>query len=279
MISHTTTADDGVVITFYEIDGGPAKGPVIITSAGIGAADAAKRLASLSPAIRVFGFGFRGMGDTSGTGATPVTVERVARDLRAVFLAVSALTQSSMTLVGNSMGVNIIWRHADSFGEEGVERYCFIDQPKCVRRAFGGRDAIRGLLPVLRCAAWLRPLLACVFPKLKGVDFGALAHLIADSEATDNTERIPRCISRPCLLYTGEASFIPDAVAEARWIGQHVRGPARLLVYPKPHGTHSPQIPSNAKDPAAVATAARFCDDLRDYLLTSDAALYAEQKP
>ena len=42
--------------------------------------------------------------------------------------------------------------------------------------------------------------------------------------------------------------------------------------YCAPHGTHSPQAP-NPKDPASVASAARFCADVKAYLLATDAQL------
>tara|TARA_B110001452_G_scaffold141405_1_gene117580 strand:- start:147 stop:1163 length:1017 start_codon:yes stop_codon:yes gene_type:complete len=278
-IEHEVTLDDGIVLKYYELPGAEDSRPVI-TSAGLGALDAAERFAALSPALRVYGFGFRGMGDSAGVGDAPVDVERVASDLHEVVLAVNEATGRRVSLIGNSMGANIIWRHADLFGEKEVERYVFMDQPVCVKRSFGGRDAIEGLLPKLRCAACLGPLVGCVQPKFRGVDFGALAELIADSESSDNSERLKRsCIGKPCLLYAGEASFIPDALGEAERISKLVGGPSRLLVFGGPHGTHSPHMPKRASDAGAVAAAAKFVEEVKAYLLTSEMTLRVEKKP
>ena len=278
-IEHTVTTQDGIVLRYYELPGAEDSRPVI-TSAGLGALDAAERFASLSPSLRVYGFGFRGMGDSAGVGSAPVSVDRVAADLHAVLLAVHAATGRRVSLIGNSMGANIIWRHADMFGENEVERYVFMDQPVCVKRSFGGRDAIEGLLPKLRCAACLGPLVGCLQPKFRGVDFGAIADLITDSEASDNSKRLRRsCIGKPCLLYAGEASFIPDAVGEAERIAKLVGGPARVLIFPGPYGTHSPHMPKKASDAGAVAAAAKFVEEVKGYLLTPEMSLRLEKKP
>lgn len=246
LVEKTVVADDGATLKYYELPGAHADAPTLITTAGFGGPGAAKAFGELSKTagVRVIGFCFRGFAENPvGTGS-PLTVERCARDLHAVLKA-EATPARRAALLGNSLGANVIWRLADLFGEELVDRYIFVDQPVFVRQLFKGKPAIPAMCCFLNVARCLKAVICCFRPcccsGFFAMDFAAFGNLVEDSETTDNTERLARVVSRPCLVYGGEASFVPGALDNARRVASLVRGPSRVLLYPKPYGTHSPQ--------------------------------------
>lgn len=104
------------------------------------------------------------------------------------------------------------------------------------------------------------------------MDFAEFGTLVEDSETTDNRERVPRVVSGPCLVYSGKASFVPDTVSNARRVASLVRDPSRVLLFPKPHGTHSPQLEDN------TSGAERFRANVMAYLQIPESVLLAEPK-
>ena len=277
-VEHTLVADDGVELCYFELapsDATPSS-PVIITSAGFGGHDAASLLAALTKdGFRVVGFSVRGMGEVD-VGCGALNVERVARDLHCVLSAIVEAAGADappprVALLGNSFGVNVIWRLVDLFGEELVDRHVFIDQPICVSRTFDGKPAVSGLFPVLRHV--LPNLPGCCLPApMAGCDFAALADLFEGSEADDNAERLCK-VTRPCLVYGGSHSFVIGSIENARAVAAGVSGPARLLIYDDARGTHSPQQPGT--DDGGEG-ARQFCADVAAFLLAPEDVLQRE---
>jgi len=202
-------------------------------------------------------------------------VERCARDLHCVLKA-EATPAKPAALLGNSLGANVLWRLADLFGEDLIDRYVFVDQPVFVRQLFGGKPAIPAMACFLSMARCLKAMVCCFRPcccsGFFAMDFAQFGNLVEDSETTDNTERIPRVVSRPCLVYGGEASFVPKSFDNANRVASLVRGPSRVLLYPKPYGTHSPQ--GDVKTGAAE----RFRADVLAYLQVPEAELLKDPK-
>lgn len=89
------------------------------------------------------------------------------------------------------------------------------------------------------------------------------SQLLIDTTFTDNTQRIS-LIKKSCLVYGGESSFVNVDVS--RWIVNQLTGPTKLLIYPKPYGTHFPFILQD--DDTEKVGPKRFIQDVSTYLLT-----------
>lgn len=277
LLEKTTVADDGAILKYYELPGGLSDAPLLITTAGFGGPSAAKAFAELtaSGGVRVIGFCFRGFAENPVGSGSPLTVERCARDLHSVLKA-EATPERRAALLGNSLGANVLWRLADLFGEQLVDRYIFVDQPVFVRQLFKGKPAIPKMGCFLNIARCLKAVMCCFGPcccaSFFAMDFSEFGNLVEDSERTDNSDRIARVVSRPCLVYGGEASFVPGSLDNARRVASLVCGPSRVLLYPKPYGTHSPQGDTK------TGGAERFSADVLAYLQVPEAELLKDLK-
>lgn len=102
---------------------------------------------ALSQKHSVYSWDARAHGGHELVTDTPVTVQRMAQDLRNML---QRFELSDVTLVGHSMGALTIWEYIRQFGTEGLSRLCLIDQsPKLVTDAewplgiYGDFDAQR----------------------------------------------------------------------------------------------------------------------------------------
>lgn len=251
-------------------------------------------IVSYNGCVAVFAIEWRGHG-YSDAGDENITVSLLAEDLhhfiKHILQRFSSSSCCKVSLLGHSMGVNVIWRYIDVFGEANIDRYIFVDQPVAIcgtkrGKQFGYKDewTVHGQFVsyVIACVYasknYLILPLASLFTKLTRIpvwltkdllDFlyrsngMSLAKLLMDTTTADNIDRIPK-VKRPCLIYGGESSF-PSSPDVARWISSHVSGPNRVIIYPKPYGTHVPFSVSMAPDQVEIG-AKRFTEDLLSFL-------------
>jgi non-heme chloroperoxidase len=235
----------------------------------------------------LIGIEWRGHGKSLVPLMSLVTVADLAEDLNDLVRSFRRKSPDSrIVLLGHSMGANVIWRYINKFGEVEIERYIFVDQPAAIigsksGEKIGYRKEWRihskaevyflsflclfknyFVIPILERVSstpWMR---GRFLSYAKECNSFACSRLLIDTTFTDNTERM-KLVTRPCLVYGGENSFVKSDVA--RWIAQKVRGPVQLLIYPKPYGTHFPFY-STKEDPEQNGPK-RFTQDLSEYLL------------
>jgi pimeloyl-ACP methyl ester carboxylesterase len=239
------------------------------------------------------GHGSRNVGDSEN-----VTIQQLAADLQELIAYIRdknlVTPETKISLLGNSMGVNVMWRYVDVFGESAIHRHVFVDQPAAIT---GSNNSIKnGYLPtwtihstfVARVLSWVCyykdilvvPLLRIFKPAwftkrdlafYANSNGPALGKLLIDTTSIDNCDRI-KIVKKPCLVYGGSASFVPVEVH--RWIANRVSGPSRLLLYPAPYGTHAPFVSHLTADKEAGERGKRrFEVDLTRFLEASDEVL------
>jgi pimeloyl-ACP methyl ester carboxylesterase len=246
---------------------------------------------SLSDVVDLTGFTlivieWRGHGKSIVPFFSPVTISLLSEDLKILIQhLLEDSPKSRISLLGHSMGVNVIWRYISRFGETNVDRYIFLDQPAAITGSIHGetlgyrKEWRVHSKPEVYFLAFLCfaknflviPIFSLVSSKMmrKFLAYArkcsslACARLLIDTTFTDNTQRVS-LVTRPCLVYGGKASFVNPNVA--RWISQMVRGSVQLLIYPKPYGTHFPFLEVEG-DKEHVGPK-RFIKDLTEYLMT-----------
>lgn len=229
---------------------------------------------------------WRGHGKSSVPLFCPVTVSLLSEDLKNLILYLSKESpKSKISLLGHSMGVNVIWRYICRFGEKHIDRYIFVDQPAAITGSNTGETLgyrkewrihskpevlllaflclVKNLLVIpilnLTSSSWMRGKFLSYARKCSSLP---CSRLLIDTTFTDNTQRIA-LVTRPCLVYGGEASFVNPEVA--LWISRMVQGSARLLIYPKPYGTHFPFY--EVEGDREHIGPKRFIKDVTEYLL------------
>ena len=194
--------------------------------------------------------------------------------------------KAKISLLGHSMGVNVIWHYIRKYGDDLIEKHIFVDQPVAIT---GGKDAfangykkewiIHSLFTayiisffIFLKRFWLAPLLWISKPKWMSdetVDFLCkcspyLWKLLIDTSTKDNTFILP-LVRKPCLLISGKASFVSPDIAQ--FIKDRVSGPARVITYPAPYGTHAPFFGHYCKDQELGKYGERkFCEDAFAFL-------------
>jgi pimeloyl-ACP methyl ester carboxylesterase len=252
--------------------------------------------------IILVGMDYRGHGDNP-TGNVRLSVQLLADDLNTFiqYLKNVRYTQINgfkddfkLSLLGSSMGVNVIWHYISSYGEKDIYRHIFIDQPVSLLGSsnpdsqYPKNWRIHSIVDLTLISYlvllknWiLVPILRLLRPKvftIEMIDYFAasssygLSCILYDTSTRDNTERI-KLISRPCIAYCGDASFVEPAIAG--WIARRVRGPCRVLRYPKPYGTHFPFFTFMAANDGEVGQE-RFCEDVVDFLSVEEGLLRVE---
>jgi pimeloyl-ACP methyl ester carboxylesterase len=232
---------------------------------------------------------WRGHGKSTISFLSLVTVADLADDLNDLVRYFRTNSPNSrIALLGHSMGANVIWRYINKFGECDIDRYIFVDQPAAITGSkigemLGYRKEWRihskaevyflsllcffknYLIPILERAIslphWMSGRFLSYTKECNGL---ACARLLIDTTFADNTQRI-QLVTRPCLVYGGESSFVNTDVA--RWIAQQVRGPVQLLIYPKPYGTHFPFYAT--EDDREQIGPKLFTKDLSEYLFST----------
>ena len=157
-----------------------------------------------------------------------VSVEILAQDLRELVLHIRphfGIQAGKINLLGHSMGVNVIWRYVELFGENDINRYIFVDQPPAISRTKCNSSGYLeewtvhspAMTYVLSALALLKnvlilPFIQLVKPRLLDADmlsflYACKSKLLLDTVFTDNviTCRLSNMI-HPCLIYGGEAS-------------------------------------------------------------------------
>ncbi len=232
---------------------------------------------------------WRGHGNSIIKFGDKISIDVLAQDLARLMECLQLVSSQtlSISLLGHSMGVNVIWRYIALFGESKIDRYVFVDQPVAItgpknpnetsyRKEWRVHSKFEVYLLSLFCLfkSMMIPLVRIFAPSWARSDFldfvarcnsFSCSRLLIDTAFTDNTKRI-QLVTHPCLIYGGEASFVNSDVA--RWISNQVRGPKRLLIYPKPYGTHFPF--SEVKDDLDGMGPKRFAIDVSSFLLIND---------
>lgn len=243
------------------------------------------------------GHGSQEVGDIN----SGVTIQQLALDLHELIMHIRKIKiivpETKISLLGNSMGVNVMWRYVELFGESDIHRHIFVDQPAAIT---GTKNSMKNgylsawtihspfvaymlswvchfkdilVVPLLRLfrPVWLSNQHLEFYAASNGP---ALGKLLVDTTSTDNCDRI-MLVTKPCLVYGGFASFV--AVDVHRWIAGRVSGPSRLLIYPSPYGTHAPFISHLAASEGEKGKE-RFACDLTRFLDASTCVLNSQGK-
>jgi len=96
-------------------------------------------LTRASHQYRVVGIDWRGHG-AAVSSEEQLTVISLADDLYQLILYIisGVKKQRKVSLLGHSMGVNVIWHLVSKYGDEFIDRFIFVDQPVAIT---GGVDA------------------------------------------------------------------------------------------------------------------------------------------
>lgn len=179
-----------------------------------------------------------------------------------------------------------MWRYVEKFVEFSIDRYIFVDQPVAItgsslngyKKEWVVHSRLFGYIIAGCCLLKniLLPIINVVKPNMISKSFRtylnncnswSLAVLAVSSTISDNTHRVS-LVTRPCLIYGGEASFVKPDVA--RWIASKVSGARRLIIYPAPYGTHTPFVSDGIDNSNADYGARRFIKDVTSFIKTDE---------
>lgn len=244
LVHKTFCTNDGVRLHYVDIGCGPCV--VLLHGFGIDCTFWTYTLAALSEHFRVLALDQRGHGQ-SGKPDYGMKIARLACDVRE-WLEHENISCASF--VGHSMGCAVIWSMIEQFGQSGVERLAFVDEPPMVLGDSGWSDEerrnagafvtnIHAFSPYPQTtghvddAAWpLKPRLPDT-PYSKALHHPAwerppaLRRLMFNHACQDWRDLLPR-ITRPVLIFTGEHS---DWLQSQRWM-QSVMPDTALSCFP-----------------------------------------------
>lgn len=254
----TFTTNDGVSLSYTSHGTGA---PVVFVHAWQGSSQLWERVAEQLPGYRRVLYDHRGHG-ASGDPVAGWHLHRLAFDLHELF---DHLDLDDVTLVGHSMGCNVIWAYLELFGPARVHKLAFVEQtPLMVHEPGAGEDSrartgsalsedqiagiAQGIADPLTREHVLREFLSGMvgpnFPddRLREVMAAAFrvdgafsSALFTDFGHQDWRREIQR-IRRPTLLIAGRASLVP--LAAAHWMAEQVPGAHLEIVESADGGTH-----------------------------------------
>ncbi|WP_444920542.1 alpha/beta fold hydrolase [Microbulbifer sp. CnH-101-G] len=252
------TTSDGVRLSFLSAGAGPTL--LILHGWSQGAALFKYQLSGLSDRYRVIALDMRGHGQSD----KPLHGYRIARLAKDLQEMISALAPQPLYLLGHSAGASVIWSYLEMFGDAGVSKLVFIDEPAALLaqpywseqerleagailtaeqlfeftgqlRSSKAEEATRNILMSMVTPAMTprqREELIAVnlqFPR------ALAARLFIDNVTRDWRDFIHR-IKKPTLIAFGRAS--PHPVECQQWIHQQIKGSRLEIIEAEDGGSH-----------------------------------------
>ncbi|WP_226643983.1 alpha/beta fold hydrolase [Microbulbifer variabilis] len=252
------TTSDGVKLSYQSAGTGPTL--LMLHGWSQGAALFKHQLSGLSDRYRVIALDMRGHGH-SEKAQHGYRIARLAKDLQEL---ITALAPKPLYLLGHSAGASVIWSYLEMFGDAGISKLVFIDEPAALlaqpywseqeRLEAGAILTAEKLVEItgqLRSSkaeeATRNILMSMVTPTMPPEQREELvtvnlqfpralaARLFIDNVTRDWRDFIPR-IEKPTLIAFGRAS--PHPVECQQWIQQQIRGSHLEIIEAEDGGSH-----------------------------------------